>query len=365
MQIVFRADASIDQGTGHVMRCLSLARHLMKAGHQCAFITQAFLPEVIEKISSAGCKLHYLPEYLEAEFDEISSENYLGWLKRPIMNDAFETCAILRKFDYDIIIADHYAINAVWMEKVQENVRKTVIIDDLANRSHLCDLLIDQNYGRSKHDYFDVVPSSTILLVGTEYVFIDENFYRLRANNIKERLNRLPRVLNVCLGGIDKDNATLEVLKTLEKIKEIQSWKIEVILQSASPNIQEITDYIDKMTIETYIFIDCKDMAAAFSRADLAIGAGGVTLWERCCLGLPSVLVTIADNQKPAAYAISRTSAVEYCGDIRDKSWSKKLKEIIKLLAKNSSMITSMSLEASKICDGKGLYKVCNEIQTL
>jgi UDP-2,4-diacetamido-2,4,6-trideoxy-beta-L-altropyranose hydrolase len=365
MRIAFRADASIQQGTGHVMRCLSIARQLTKMGHECIFITQKFLPNFIQKISASGHELCLLPEYVSVGCTSTKNSEYHAWLQRPVINDAVETKAILSNLKCDIIVVDHYAIDEDWTQIVQDEVVKIVVIDDLANRRHICDLLIDQNYGRQKEHYVNLVPKDTELLIGTDYVFINEDFGEMRDLSIFNRLNRDPSLINVCLGGIDKDNATLLALKTLDATLRSDKWHVEAVIRGASPHVDEIMDYVSKMNIKTSVLIDCDDMAEVFSRADLAIGAGGVTLWERCCLGLPTILITIADNQLPAAIALESTGSIKLCGDIRHDDLSDSLAKAIKSVLRDPTQIHTMSKLANSICDGKGIYRVCNRIHNL
>ena len=365
MKIAFRADASIEQGTGHLMRCFHLANRLSSLGHQCVFITQPFLPDFIRKIVAS--KLNVITMSKNGIQSNQSSEydQYLEWLGRTVMQDAAETKSIIDGLNIDILVADHYAIDSSWMDLFSDTVDKRVIIDDLANRKHSCDLLIDQNYGRTHEQYFNLVTSATKLLLGTNYVLINEDFQKARRHSKALRLNRKQSTINICMGGIDKDNATLKALAVLDEIYELQNWNVDVVLRSESPHIESIKEYSQKMSITTSVVLDSENIAALFSKADIAIGAGGVTMWERCCLGLPTILVTIADNQIPAASAVSATGACLYAGDIRDLNWTKQLEIQLKLLVGSPSKVHSMSVQASKVCDGWGLNKVCNVIEGL
>ena len=362
LKILFRADASVQQGTGHIMRCLVIADELRKRGHECIFVTQPFLPTFLSKIEDHQHRLVFLKNKMELANDSMNNE-YSVWLGRPIIFDALETLDVVRYERPDIIITDHYAINATWTSVVSCNQIKTVVIDDLANREHSCDLLIDQNFGRAPEHYAALVSKRTKILAGAEYIFINDDFRKKRKTVQKARLNRPPRRLNICMGGVDKDNATYNVLETIRKLNYFQNWSIDIVLRSVSPHASFLREYVENQKIDMQLHLDAENIALLFSKADLAIGAGGVTLWERCCMGLPTVLLTIADNQIPAASAITKAGAVVYAGDIRKQHWEYKLSETLKTLAQDVDVIHKMSRKAFDVCDGKGIDKVCDAIE--
>ena len=165
------------------------------------------------------------------------------------------------------------------------------------------------------------------------------------------------------MGGVDKDNATYNVLETIRKLNYFQNWSIDIVLRSVSPHASFLREYVENQKIDMQLHLDAENIALLFSKADLAIGAGGVTLWERCCMGLPTVLLTIADNQIPAASAITKAGAVVYAGDIRKQHWEYKLSETLKTLAQDVDVIHKMSRKAFDVCDGKGIDKVCDAIE--
>lgn len=363
MKILFRADASVQQGTGHIMRCLVIADELRKRGHECIFLTQPFLPNFLAQIKDRQHRLVFFKKNeMELVNDSVNNE-YLAWLGRPIIQDAMETLDVIKCERPDIIITDHYAINATWTSMVSCNEIKTVVIDDLANREHLCDVLIDQNFGRAPEQYKGLVSQKTKILAGAEYIFIKDDFRKKRKAAQKARLNRPPKRLNICMGGIDKDNVTYSVLETIRELNYLKNWGIDIVLRSASPHANTLREYVENQKIDMQLHFDAENMASLFSKADLAIGAGGVTLWERCCMGLPTVLLTIADNQIPAALAMTKTGAVIYAGDIRKQHWENKLDEKLKTLAQDVDVIHKMSRNAFDVCDGTGIDKVCNIIE--
>ena len=365
LKVLFRADASIQQGTGHLMRCLVVADELRKRGHECIFVTQPFLPDFLEQIENRKHRLIFLQNDRIDPEDYSKNDEYLMWLGRSVTQDARETLDVIRRERTDIIITDHYAINATWMKIVTNNEIKTVIIDDLANKEYFCDILIDQNFGRIPEQYAELVSEKTTILAGAEYIFIKNDFKKNREAIQIDRLKRIPKCLNVCMGGMDKDNATFNVLEAVTKLDYFKNWSIDVVLRSSSPHSDMLKDYVETQKSDIKLHLDAEDMAFLFSKADLAIGAGGVTLWERCCIGLPTVLLTVADNQVPAALAMKSTGAIIYSGDIRQKNWESQLSKNLNLLTHNSETIHEMSRKAFDVCDGNGLDKVCDVIETM
>lgn len=363
LKVIFRSDASVEQGTGHLMRCLVLADELRKRGHECIFLTQSFLPDFLVQIEERKHRLIRLRKNDTClEMSNINNE-YLTWLGRSIVQDALETRDIVNYEKPNIVIADHYAIDANWMKIVSNDDVKTVIIDDLANREHFCDILIDQNFGRTSTQYETRVLKKTKILAGAQYIFIGDDFKKVREIMQRERLNRRPKCLNICMGGMDKDNATHSVLETVANLDHFKNWSIDVVLRSSSPHSDMIKEYIKSKKNNIKLYLDCENMASLFGKADLAIGAGGVSLWERCCVGLPTVLLTIADNQVPAALAMNGTGAIVYSGDIRYENWEYQLGNNLKLLAQNANAIHRMANNAFSVCDGNGLNKVCDMIE--
>lgn len=363
LKVAIRADASVEQGTGHLMRCLVIADALRERGHKCIFVTQPFLPKLIKQIKDRKHRVVILNNDAPHPEGSVVCDEYLKWLGRSVARDAFETFSVINREKPDVIIADHYAIDATWMKHVASNDLKKVIIDDLANREHFCDILIDQNFGRIPQHYDQLVPKETTILAGSEYVFIKEDFKKNREKMQADRLERDPRHLNICMGGVDKENSSFRILETIMKLEYFKNWSVDVVLRSSSPNAKMLNQYVENHPRNVKVYFDYDNMASLFGKADLAIGAGGVTLWERCCVGLPTLLLTIADNQVPAALAMSKTGAIVYSGDIREKNWQTKLGSNLSMISTKLDIIHQMSRKAFCICDGNGLGKVCDIIE--
>jgi len=357
MLIAFRADSSIQIGTGHVMRCLTLAEELSRQGHECVFICREHGGHLGELIRSKGFVLHLLPASATEELisTNISRSTYAEWLGVPWQQDARQALEILRKYSVDWLVVDHYALDAEWERRISKAVGKIMVIDDLADRAHFCDLLLDQNLGRKEADYQDLVPSLCNLMIDPRYALLRPEFARLRAYSLKRREQPKLGKLLITMGGVDKDNATGMVLEALKGCPLPDDCRIDVVMGANAPWLAKVQEIAVQMPWPTEIFVNVADMAQRMADADLAIGAAGGTSWERCCLGLPAILVLLADNQIPGARALEAVGAAVTISDpisVR-RALSPALTKVIM-----PETLKRMSHAASAAIDGKGASSI-------
>ncbi|URM33475.1 UDP-2,4-diacetamido-2,4,6-trideoxy-beta-L-altropyranose hydrolase [Cytobacillus firmus] len=301
LRIIFRADASIDIGTGHIMRCLTLAHYLKEQGARIAFICSETSGNLIEYIRTEGYEVYSIPE--SADFQE----------------DANHTINQLKTQTADLIVVDHYYIDSRWEAMVRESFRdmKIMVIDDLANRTHDCDLLLDQNFFKEyKIRYDEWVPVNCRKLLGPEYLLLRPEFYQAQQSVSK----RQPiKDILVFYGGSDPTNETTKALEALESI-DIANRNIHVVVGVSNPHKQ----YIEAKCKEKkyFFYIQINYLAQLMKNADLSLGAGGVTMWERCFLGLPSIVTIVADNQRES------TEAAEEFGAVWNLGWHEGVKAV-------------------------------------
>ncbi len=323
MDVVIRTDASLTIGTGHVMRCLTLAEALKQQGADITFICRAHKGHLLARIEQHGFKTYKLPESIENTNDAEQSnsterERLYGtqWLGSTQQQDAEQCQPILEKIRPDWLIIDHYAIDAVWQRLLTDSYKQLMVIDDLADRTHECDLLLDQTYGRSEEDYIDYVPKNCQMLLGSQYALLRPEFAQWREYSLKRRVKPELKKLLITMGGVDPDNVTGQVLKALKGCKLPQALEVTVILGETAPNIEAVQQQAKEMPYKTQIKTAVNNMSELMANADLAIGAAGATTWERCCLGLPSIQVVIAENQKIIAYNLQEVSAIKVLDNI-------------------------------------------------
>lgn len=366
MKIAFRADASLQIGTGHVMRCLTLADALAARGADCQFICGAHEGNLIEFIRGKGYVAHALPIAHEASTGSTAPGPkastpdlaHAHWLGATQAQDA-EACApILAAQRPDWLIVDHYALDARWERALATHYRKLMVIDDLADRPHACDLLLDQTFGRDAADYRPLVPADCRLLCGSQYALLRPEFAALRLYSLQRRARPALHELLIAMGGVDKDNATGQVLRALRACPLPADCRINVVMGAKAPWLEEVRTQAQDMPWPTRVLVGVNDMAQLMADSDLAIGAAGATSWERCCLGLPTAMMVLAANQRHAARLLEQANAVRML-DLA-ANLQKGLAEFINEIFTSETLLAQLRDSASKVTDGKGCEHVAD-----
>lgn len=316
MKVVIRTDASLQIGTGHVMRCLTLADALSEQGAEVQFICRKHTGNLMTYIQSKDYQVHTLETPIvtgsgnfKTECEEADQLFHANWLGASQEVDAQECKTILQNNKPDWLIVDHYAIDKTWQVKLNGTYQKLMVIDDLADRYHQCDLLLDQTYGRLPQDYQGLAPENCQMLLGSQYALLRPEFAQWREFSLKRRAQPQFKNLLVTMGGVDPDNVTSRVLDALKTCDLPKDLEIMVVMGATSPHLDAIKNQAKGMPYKTKVKVSVGNMAEIMANADLAIGAAGATTWERCCLGLPSILMVLADNQKDIASLISGAGA--------------------------------------------------------
>ncbi len=305
--IAFRADASLQIGTGHVMRCLTLADVLAANGAQCEFICREHPGHLIEYIRSKGYAVHSLPMRSEADTDLAHSQ----WLGATQAQDAQACAPLLAQLQPDWLVVDHYALDARWESTHSAHSSKVMAIDDLADRAHVCQILLDQTFRRAADDYRHRVPAECILLCGSNYALLRPEFAALRPYSLRRRAQPRLKKLLVTLGGVDKDNITTQVLNALRSCSLPADCEVTVVMGAMTPWLADVQAEAKTMPWPTNVHVGVNDMAQLMADSDLAIGAAGSTALERCCLGLGTLLLVLAANQTTGAYALQKCGAAQ------------------------------------------------------
>lgn len=361
VRVAFRADASVQIGTGHVMRCLTLADELTRQGHECRFVCREHEGHLGELITSKGYGLTLLPSCSDNELDtkDSRSDNYALWLGVPWQEDARQTLDALTPWQPDWLVVDHYALDAEWERALANAVGSIMVIDDLANRCHECALLLDQNLGRVESDYDGLLPEDCQRLTGPAYALLRPEFAQLREQSLKRRQNpELKRIL-ISLGGVDRTNVTGQVLEALAQSRLPTTTELDIIMGAAAPYLDEVRAQTARLPFKATMSVNVTDMAERMCLADMSIGAVGSTSWERCCLGLPAILMILAENQKSAAEALRRSGAVV----ITDSGFGVRT-ELEKLMSSDSyeAKLARMIELSSGMVQGDGCTKIANKL---
>jgi UDP-2,4-diacetamido-2,4,6-trideoxy-beta-L-altropyranose hydrolase len=362
MKVVFRADASVQIGTGHIMRCLTLADELTRQGHKCRFICREHKGHLGELISSKGYELTMLRADGGTKLDSSGNGNttYADWLGPSWQQDAEQAVEALTPMSADWLIVDHYALNAGWEQKVAKAVGRIMVIDDLADRNHECALLLDQNLGRNASDYDGLVPQDCQRLIGPEYALLRPEFAELRERSLKRRARpELKRIL-ISLGGVDRTNVTGQVLYALAETALPKDTHLDIIMGAAAPYLNEVRQQAARLPFKATVSVNVSDMAERMCLADLSIGAAGGTSWERCCLGLTAITIILAENQRLIGEALARSEAALLVEN------SQIVEDIVKLINRFAELTEErqrFSRNAAVVCDGAGTARVMSMLK--
>ena len=362
MKVAFRVDASLQMGSGHVMRCLTLADALHSAGAQCLFVCRTHPGHLMEEIRQKHRCIELTAAFNDREQGSQGElAPYANWLGCSWEADASQCCEVLRDFHADGLVVDHYALDGRWEQAVQTVCRKIFVIDDLANRGHSGALLLDQNLGRSQAEYAGLVSSGCITLAGPAFALLRNEFAAARQGSLDRRREGLVNNLLLTMGGADAGNATVAVLHALVASTLSHQCVVTVVLGPQNPWFAQVTELAATLPFQTQVLVNRSDMARFMSHADLAIGAAGATSWERCCLGLPTLLITLAENQIPSAMALQDVGAALYMGG--QECIEASLPAAIDSLL-DPQVLQAMSHAASAVCDGLGVQRVTDHLRS-
>ena len=320
-RILIRCDASLLIGSGHVMRCRNLARILQQLGSDVCFICRRQPGDLISLLEQEF-DVMVLPEQSLKSCDGLDGRDlYSSWLGCTQEQDAAECLAVLTQAGINSaswIVADHYGLDARWEGKLlaglsgSEAAPQLLVIDDLADRPHQSNLLLDQNFfgDATLQRYQNLVPPQCRQLLGPHYALLGPEYVLLHPLVLPR--TDLRRVL-VFFGGVDPSNLTGRALEALMH-PALADLAVDVVLGLHSPHRQAVTEMVACRPL-TNLHDSLPTLAGLMVRADIAIGAGGATTWERACLGLPSLVVAIATNQLSFCVALDQAGCIQFLGD--------------------------------------------------
>lgn len=339
--IIFRVDSSRSLGAGHLMRCLTLAEAMKNRGARSHFVYQTLPDHLGRLIKERGYSC-----------TEISGRHF------DLDRDAQLTLDSIHSTGADWVIIDHYLIDARWESCIKRAVERVIVIDDLANRHHQCDFLIDQNPIQFGKRYDELVAANTVQLLGTEYALIRPEFLELRSESLQRRANGSLKNLTISMGGIDDQNINLKVLEMLQATHHATDLQINLVLGFYSPWLGEIEKFLAQSSLHVALYPHVHDMASLLMRSDLALGAAGGSAWERCCLGVPSIIMAIAENQKPGAIALGTSGAATHISSILE--FPAALSEFLQ--DTSGHKLIKMSTAAAQLIDGHGARRITDRL---
>jgi UDP-2,4-diacetamido-2,4,6-trideoxy-beta-L-altropyranose hydrolase len=344
MNFVFRSDASSALGSGHVMRCLTLAEELRNRGAIVAFVCRIRDGDMCDAIAAHGFVVFRLNiSALEA-----------GWEM-----DAAQTQAALRSAGLvaEWLVVDHYDLDRRWEAVLRSQARHIMVIDDLANRPHDCDLLLDQNFDSPLHrSYARLLPAAARLLLGTEFALVRAEFEQHRQCALVRRTGQLRRIL-ISMGGTDPANDTAVALAGLAT-QAADGVGLDVVIGAGNPHRQVIRK-LCAANPRAELHIQTSRMAELMMRADLAVAAGGSTTWERCVLGMPALVTIQSDDQAPIANAVAAVGGHRVLGSSQDltaQDYGRALQAL------TVDELVRMSTISATLCDGRGTQRVATHL---
>lgn len=344
MKVLFRADASVEIGTGHVVRCVTLASVLTDLGAEVAFACRELPGHLNQWLSAQGYRVFgwsadspaFLPEALQRE---------------------------IQAFGFDWLVVDHYGLDALWETSVGALARYRLVVDDLANRPHGCDLLLDQNFfGSGEARYDGLLPADCRLLLGPAYALLRPEFSENRAAILTagRRTSGPVRRVQIFFGGSDPTGETQRALQALSS-PVFSDLKLDVIVGASNPEKAAIEKACLALP-NTAFHCQTNQMASLMGEADLAIGAGGTATWERLCVGLPAVVIAVADNQEQISREVAGVGAQLYLGRSGEVS-PDSLAGAVQRLLDDPTRLAELSAVALSLVDGLGAIRVAEAMR--
>lgn len=356
MEVFFRTDASLTIGHGHVMRCLTLAGALRERGLRSAFVCKQHAGNLCDLIEERGFAVVRVPVT-----ETVSSElkiSHAFWLGSSLIEDAELTSAAIERIGVrpQWLVVDHYALDHRWEALLRPAVDRLMVVDDIADRSHDCDVLLDQNFFLNlQQRYVNKVPSQCIMLLGPKYALLQPVYAELHAQ--AEPKNAVRRIF-MFFGGADAENLTGRAISAFQRL-ERPDIRLDVVMTSGGASYETIEKQVSGHS-NICLQGSLPSLGPLMAKADLAIGAGGATVWERLCLGLPSIVISLAENQKPVCKDLASAGLIRYLGfqdQVDEGLIHRTLSNIL-----DSKSIPEWSGRCRAVCDGEGLERVAEVI---
>lgn len=343
MRIAIRTDASATIGAGHLMRCLSLAEGLRRIGHQVTFFCRTLPGHQCDAVTARGFAVQRLP----------AGEAGLDW--HADLAHVRSACADAPPFDWFIV--DHYQLDARWEQAARALARRIAVIDDLADRPHDGDLIIDQNLrAGSDSPYAALNARPAEILLGPRYALLRPTFADLR-DSLAPRDGSVRRII-VCFGGADPHNhagVTLEALRA--RLDELEC--VDVFAGASCAHRDALAELCRTLGERVVLHPPHADPAFALARADLALGAGGTMSWERACLGVPTIAFGIADNQRAVLDALLEGGFLLGQSDF-PKPQHELMRAWLEIALASPALLKGLSQRCLALVDGRGVERVIN-----
>lgn len=352
------------------MRCLALANAATQLGVQSVFLSR-HLPDAYQGLLREGAHAYLEVFESQSTADDVhpalEQTGHAHWLPVSQAVDANSSTNALRKVlheqfglqQVDVLVVDHYALNAPWELSMKEYAKKLLVIDDLADRPHQCDVLIDQNLGRSVQDYASLVPPDCQVLAGPAYALLRPEFKLTREGSLQRRSDSTKNSVLIGLGGVDADNVSETVLRALINLDLADLQKITVVMGAQAPHRARIEAFAANSPLPIDVLVNTNRIAQLLASHDWAIGAAGSSAWERCCLGVPTITSILAANQLPGGNALARSMvSVVLPYQFEQGGETEVARTLSEAVDSLFSDFHGFIHRSSKLCDGMGCDRV-------
>lgn len=342
------------------MRCLALAEALQRKGARCLFLCRgAGLGTLADRITGAGHQAVLIPEGPPLEAGASSSPPlppHASWLPHGWNWDAQCCLEALGKYPPpDWLVVDHYALDARWEQTLKPAIGHCLVIDDLADRNHDCDLLVDQNLHTDVLDRYEkLIPRRCVRLMGPHYALIRPEFARERMASPEKTVPEIATRIIIMFGGADNDDLTGQTVEIISQLNT--KCHLEIVIGPLYAQRAMLIRRVAEIQ-HAVVHVNPDNLARLMAQADLAIGSPGITSWERCTLGLPAIAIAVADNQEAMAQALAHRGAHIYLGRHTVLAETD-LAAAAQLALNNRPLRQHMSLTANGLTDGQGARRV-------
>lgn len=376
--VFFRVDGSAKIGIGHVNRCRTIADALRERGLETVFLIRTLAPELEEMLIEKGHDVRRLRNDVAPA--PTSTDEYACWLGTTETYDAACVADVIRQSE-DVtplaLVADHYGLNYDWEEQVITDCRIPILAIDDLDRHHAATTIIDTTFGKGPAHYKDVTPDGSELLIGSEFALLRPEFLRQRSRSIRSQQERfaegtLPISLLVSLGGGDPDNALGFLLPALLEQAPELGLTIHALVGSVYPHFDSLTACQKQNPDHLTIHRDVGNVAELLGQVDVCIGAAGTSTWERCCLGVPSINIVIAENQKTIDRNLSQANIVVSGGEyvheagkghrLNGLTAEKWVEQVFLPFFKDVELQRTLNVNSSEIIDGGGTIRAIGSI---
>ncbi len=372
INIVFRCDASLEVGNGHLMRCRTLALKLREIFNaRVIFICQEANIKLLKIIQKEFNLLILKKNQYEEEKYFSGSDRNFNWLYRKQKKDVYLSKEILIKNNIkniNLLVLDHYGIDKNWEDIfIKEwginQIGKIFVIDDLANRKHNCDFLLDQTYKRKKIDYLNLLPNKVTFFLGSDFALIRDEFVKARKEKTHHnfRGKKLFKIL-IYLGEVGNNEIYFEIL---DGINKNIGYQFELtLIANLNFEVKDKLKNIFESKFQKIRFINFSEEIWRFMLdADISIGSAGSTTWERACIGIPSIVIVNAENQFEIGKALISANSSLVIN--HDENIINSIYLNLKNLISDSKLNTELIQKSKKLCDGKGATRIVSKLKEI